>query len=135
MKKKAILYSIGNRDKYNFYILDKKNETINMLLHSLSKIFGCEFHTREEYKTEEGNWDSREINFEKIIDEHSSDTASESKVDLFYGNKKIFLSINCSSNKRVEFNTELFEFAKMPKLKEKPKDFVCSNKKGVEKVK
>jgi hypothetical protein len=118
---KAILYSIGNRDKYNFYILNKKNEAITPLFNSLSKIFGCGFNEYEDYKTKEGKWDLRKIDYEKLTDEHFSDTSNESKIDIFLGSKKIFLTIICSLPKRDEFNNELFKFADMVKPKETKK--------------
>ena len=113
------LYSIGNRSKFNYYTFDKKNDVIIFLMKSLTGIFGFNFDWYKEYKTKDGKTKFRKINFEKIRDKHISDVSTNESVDLFFGDKKIFVTINCNTSKRKKFNEELKDFV-MPKPKEKP---------------
>jgi len=112
MTKKIILYGLGNYGKHNFYIFDKKQEVANSLSKMFRKIFGLYWDFYEEdYKTREG----KELNVEKFKDKHESlrNTKSQSKVDIFYGDKKMFITINCSQKLRLRFNEELDNISKM----------------------
>ena len=111
-KKKLILRSIGNEGDFNYYIFDKKQEVIEKLSEILSRVFGIDIYLYEEYKDKKGKWKSRKINFEKIKDEHNG---LQGGADLFFGDKKIFLTLVCPNKDRLKFNDELFKFFNMPK--------------------
>lgn len=60
-----------------------------------------------------------EKEFEKKKDIHKSifGRGQEERLDIFYGDKKMFITIYCSQKKRLKFNEELFKIAEMPKSK------------------
>ena len=113
MKKKKInLHAIGNDGNFNYYIFDKKKN----VYWSLVKIF------RDLFKLHLETYDNknREINIEKYKDLHKKSgihVGNESRIDLFYGDKKMFVMIHCSSKLRIKFNKELFKIAEISKLK------------------
>jgi len=116
-KKKLILHSIGNVKNFNYYIFDKKQEVIEKLSEILSGTFGIDIYLYKTYKDKKGEWKNRKINFEKIKDEHDGLRGNTSiGADLFFGDKKIFLTLVCSNKDRLKFNEELFKFFNMPKL-------------------
>ena len=114
--KKIKLYAIGNEGNFNYYVFDKKNETIKTLAKLLSKIIKVDWHLHRTTK------DQRQvkINFEKIKEHHESlkKKGKTNRIDIFYGTKKIFITIHCPKNTRKKFNTELGEISYMPKPKE-----------------
>lgn len=118
-KKKFTLHSIGNEQDFNYYHFDKKQEVIEKLSEILSRVFGIDIYLYEEYKDKKGKWNSRKINFEKIKDEHRGRGGYNvnARPDLFFGDKKIFLTLICSHKDRLKFNEELFKFFNMPKSK------------------
>lgn len=112
--KKIILHSIGNQDNFNYYIFDKKQNVMEIL----SKILFDIFEAEPLYIP-----GKKKINIEKFTDVHHGDFG-KIRLDIFYGNKKMFVSIHCSENLRLKFNEELFKIAEMPKpIKIKKKRF------------
>ena len=114
---KIKLYGIGNDGDFNFYTFDKSQFVIEYLSMVLGTVFGL-------------NWDfdlseNEKINFETYKD--VSQTIASRKdfhIHVFYGDKKMFLTINCSEEDRLKFNEMLFKVAEMPKpikIKEKKK--------------
>lgn len=125
MKKKIILYSIGNKNGLNYYTFDKSKEAI-WILASLFYKFGIEIMLREDYDTPKGKWKKRDINFNKRYDMFESFWSSKHKnfdVLIFYGKKRIFVVLNCSEKLREKFNKELAKITIASKLKKgnKPK--------------
>ena len=118
-KKKLMLHSIGNERDFNYYIFDKKQEVIEKLSEILSKVLKIKLCLEEGYEDKKDNLEYRKINFEKIKDEHDEIQGYNVNIraDLFLGDKKIFLTIICSSKDRLKFNGELFKFFNMPKPK------------------
>ena len=110
MKKTIILHSIGNERDFNYYIFDKKQVVAEIL----SKLF---------YKNLTIEWrlydidTNKKINIEKYKDVHQAEgsISNKSRVDIFYGNKKMFIVVYCSEKLRLKFNEELFKIVKMPK--------------------
>jgi len=87
----------------------------------LSNIFSKTFETYldlyEEYGDKKGKWKNKKINFDKYTDTHISGGFHESsKIDIFFGKKRMFIMIHCSEKLRQKFNEELFKIAKIPKL-------------------
>lgn len=113
--KKIILHSIGNQDNLNFYVFDKKQNVMEIL----SKILWEIFEFEPLYIP-----GKKKVNIEKFTDIHHSDYGKgmSSRIDIFYGKKKMFVAIHCSEELRLKFNESLFKYAKMPKPKKiKPK--------------
>ena len=117
-KKKFTLHAIGNMQKFNYYIFDKKQEVIEKIKKSFSDVSGIYLSLYEEYKDKKGEWKNKKVNFEKIKDEHEGLPGNvNTRADLFFGDKKIFLTLVCSDKDRLKFNEQLFKFFNMPKPK------------------
>ena len=115
-KKKFILHAIGNEKNFNYYIFDKKQEVIEKLSEILSKVLKIPLYRYKEYTDKKGEWKNKKINFEKIKDEHNGLRGNANIVaDVFFGDKKIFLTLVCPNKDRSKFNEELFKFFNMPK--------------------
>jgi hypothetical protein len=117
--KKIKLYAIGNDGKYNYYIFDKKQEVVEVLSKVLSKVFSADIKIYFEYHDKKEKWISKKRNFEKIKDIHETifSPNEDNRIDVFYGDKKIFVTILCSSKLREKFNLELGKVSVMPKPK------------------
>ena len=122
--KEIKLYGIGNEENFNYYIFDKKQkvaEWLSMILHEILGIY-FEFDNLENKK---GQKTLKKINIEKYKDYHESINSDKGKrVDIFYGNKKMFITLICSKSERLKFNEKLFETAEMLEVKKiKRKEF------------
>lgn len=110
--KKTILHGLGNQGNYNFYIFDKENEVYFYLTRTFGTLFKLYFQAYDEK--------NKEINIKKYSDFHVSTggySESKSRIDIFFGKKKMFVTIHCSPKLRIKFNEELFKIAKMPRPK------------------
>jgi hypothetical protein len=120
--KKIKLYSIGNQENYNYYILDKKQEVIEILSRLIGTIFKLNFDLYEDYDNKKDKWERKKINFEAKKDIHQG-IGNDPRIDIFYGDKKIYLTINSSWKLRLKFNEELFKISSMPKEKKLKKRY------------
>lgn len=113
--KKPKLYSIGNNEKYNYYILENKKGDFHELIRNINNIF--------QTKITSNNKNSKK-------DSHLKSISKKNKINVFTGNKKIFLSILCEKKLRREFNDYLFKKYEMqnPKITliQKIKDIIKS---------
>ena len=121
--KKIRLNGIANSENFNYYIFEKTEN----LLESLSKVFkevlGVDFILSYEQQDNNGNWKIKTTNVFKEKDSHDAVSRSIGKprIDIFYGDKKVFLTIVCSNKERLKFNEELEKIAEMPNLKNENK--------------
>jgi hypothetical protein len=117
--KKIKLVGIGNQDKYNFYIFEKKQEVVEALSKILSEIFQRDIDLySSEHQNKKGKWIAgKKINFERKKDEHINLDVEEPRIDIFFGDKKFFVSIICSQKLREKFNEELGKITFMDKPK------------------
>jgi hypothetical protein len=105
---KIKLYGIGNDEEFNVYTFDKKQKVAEYLSMILGTLFGI-------------NWEFEDSEFEKINIEGYKDlsqTIASRKgfhIHVFYGDKKMFLTINCSEKDRLKFNEVLFKVVEIPK--------------------
>jgi hypothetical protein len=114
MKKKIILHSIGNEGKFNYYIFDKKQEVFRELSRALSKI-GIYLSLFDEYVDKKGKFVTKKIDVNKFKDIHCSERGSSgNRLDIFYGDTKMFVNLHCSEKLRLKFNEELFKISRMP---------------------
>jgi len=115
--KKIKLYGIGNWNNFNYYIFDKKQEIIELLAKTFCEVFNLGLSLGDEYKDKNGRWYYRKISFEKMKDKHESIglTSNKNKIDIFFGEKKIFVTIICSAKLRQKFNEKLEKISKMPR--------------------
>ncbi len=116
--KKIILHGLGNEESFNYYIFDKRQKIAEEISKILYKIFKLNWDFFEEVSNK-GVYIRKKRNIEKYKDSHESivHANNESRFDVFYGDKKMFITINCSQDLRLKFNKELFKIAKMPKHK------------------
>ena len=108
---KIKLHGLGNNGNFNFYIFDKKRR----VYFHLEKIFRDIFKVHLEFYDE----NNKKINIEKYRDHHMSGFASnlgKPRIDIFYGDRKMFITILCSPQLRLKFNKELFKISEMSKL-------------------
>ena len=118
--KKIKIYAIDNDGNFNYYIFDKKKEIHKILDKLFDKIFCIRWYLIE---GRFGDMDVRElikINIKKNKDFHQrlvNAKEKNSRIDIFYGDKRIFIIIHCSVELKDKFNKELFKIAIMPKPK------------------
>jgi len=118
MVKKFKLYGIGNHNQFNYYIFEKKKEVILTLSEIISELF----HTtplplETNYQNKKGNHKRKKINYEKKKDWHELFYGDNARADIFFGNKKIFVTLICSNKLRLKFNNKLNLITFNPKTK------------------
>ena len=118
--KKIILHEIGNQGNFNYYVFDKKQSVAENLSIVFYRIFEIDW---EFWELDTKIPQEKKINITKFTDIHQSLTRKNDLiVDVFYGNKKIYITIICPENLRLKFNEELGKISVMPKPKKiKPK--------------
>lgn len=116
--KKIKLIALGNYEKYNHYSIKKDK--------SFFKIFGALFDKVLKTSTEfDEEWDSKKEVFtkkkrkiKKYKDIHESFRGEgDTRLDIFYGEKLIFITLYCKDKIREKFNEELFKVTYMVKPK------------------
>lgn len=113
MKKKIVMYGIGNDDKLNYYIFEKTQKAFEALI----KLFNKNLKINWQILMEEhvGN----EIKEKKLLVKNFTDThqshRGKSRLDIFYGKKKMFFTLHCSEKIRDKINEDLGKIATMPK--------------------
>jgi hypothetical protein len=126
---KIKLYGIGNDGDFNFYIFDKKQEVAKIISNLFKEIFNITWSFTKEEEDEKGEWIAEKINIEQKKDVHQRLTRTSPReppvrIDIFYGDKKMFVSVHCKEKERLTFNKALIKVAEMPKsikIKEKKK--------------
>ncbi len=114
--KKIKLYAIGNEGKYNYYIFEKKQEMFESIAELILKVFSLDIPFYRIYE-QKGKTIRKKRDFEKMNDYHESFDHDKKRIDVFYGRKRVFLTILCPLNLREEFNEELGKISYMPKDK------------------
>jgi hypothetical protein len=117
---KIKIYAIGNEENFNFYIFDKKQEVAKIISQITKKIFNATWRFMNEHQNKNGEWIEEVINIEGYTDIHqrisqNNKNKINSRIDVFYGDKKMFITINCSQEERLAFNKELLKIAEIPK--------------------
>lgn len=113
MKKIKIL-SIANDSKYNFnyYLFEKKKEIHKVLAPIFYDVFRLRWPL-EDLDKKEKNY--VKINIEKNEDKHENLSLSgmgKARIDIYYGRKKMYITIHCSPKLRIKFNNKLDEVTK-----------------------
>lgn len=116
---KGKIYGIGNDERleFNHYTFEKTRKAHEIL----SELFGRIFEGRWDLNYAEENGEHKKIDISKNKDFHellegSKSIGEKPRIDIFYGNKKMFVTILCSQEKRNEFNRLLedkFDFAEV----------------------
>ena len=124
---KLVLHSIGNEDSFSYYVFDKKQEVARKLSYIFYNAFKADYELEEDYDEKKDEVVVMGRNIEKYKDVHenvSSVHTFGSRIDIFYGDKKMFVTVLCSQKLRVKFNEELlkhFVMSKPVKLKKNEK--------------
>jgi len=115
---KIKLYGIGNDENSNFYIFDKKQKVAEKLSNIIKEIFKVYWGFEKMDQNKKGEWIDKKINIEKNKDSlETISSKSDFFIRVFYGDKKMFMIINCSEKDRLRFNEGLSKIAEMPKVK------------------
>ena len=110
--KKIILYEIGNQGNFNYYVLDKKKDVAENLSALFSDIF--EINWNFDAPNKKGNY--RKFNVKGWTDIHQTINDDENpKINIFYGKKRMYVTIICSQKLRLKFNEELGKISIMQK--------------------
>ena len=123
--KKIKLYSIGNEKNYNYYVFDKTNNVVEVLSQILGKVFLLNWYLYyEPIRKKDYKWMKQKKNFDKMKEGHENISGygkGNSRVDVFYGKKKMSIIVHCSTSLREKFNEELGKVSYMPKVKKTEK--------------
>ena len=115
---KTKIVGIGNRGKYNYLIVNKSKDFFQWLNDFLYKSFGVhDVSYYEDYKNKKGEWVSKKRRINSCKDLHESYNSNGVQVSVFYGNKKVFISIYCSLAKRKKFIKVISEISNWTKKK------------------
>jgi len=110
---KLTLYGVGNSRKFNYYTFKKEQKLLTVLSDLFSKIFEKDMILyKDEHKDR-----NKKIQIKDLKDHHDiiDIGPGKSRIDLFYGDKKVFAIIQCTEKLRTKFNKELFKKTRMPK--------------------
>lgn len=117
--KKLEIDSIGNDGDFNYYIFDKKQNIIEKLSEIIYEVFNLGLEFDEIYNEKKKIHERKKNWIGHYKDNHMSvyDAGKKSRIDIFFGDKKMFLTIHCSQDLRLKFNEILFKISFMPKGK------------------
>lgn len=119
--KKIWLFGLGNQGEFNYYIFEKTKGAHKVLGKLFSEIFKVEWSMEKSYMDKRDNPRSRKINIERFKDFHESPEKLNfpkkevKRIDIFYGNKKMFIVVQCNTEKRKKFNNALRKIVKVPR--------------------
>lgn len=116
MVKKITLHAIGNDGNFNYYIFDKKQEVMEILARFFNEIFDAYWELEETYTSKKNKPKLKKINIEKYKDKHWGERCkSDTRIDVYFGDKKMFVTIHCPEKLRLKFNESLGALVKIPK--------------------
>ncbi len=111
--KKIKFYGIGNEGNFNYYTFDRSEKTKGVLTKILKSALNVEWTSQE--------WKKHELikkDFLSLKDKHELIGSREgARIDVFYGEKRMFLVVHCSQTQRASFNSKLLKSFYMPKSK------------------
>jgi len=116
LTKKATIFGIGNSGDFNYIIIQKHKGMNAWLSYFLKEAFGEHYPTAI-YTFEKGKHDYKKRKAENLKDYHETLTRSHKhinkkvkrpRIDIFYGDKTIFITLICNKRKRKKF-TEVLE--------------------------
>ena len=113
---KLVLYAIGNSEKFSYFIFRKDEKLLESLDSNLRKIFTL--YTSLVYENYEEN-DQKKNNIFKLNDTHWSVDLGNGwkRLDIFFGAKRVYVTLFCNEKEREKFNNLLEEFTEMPEPK------------------
>jgi len=119
--KKIIIFGIGNEKEFNHYTIEKTKQSHKILKNLFKSVFKIEWPLEEERLGDNDVPEIKKIDIGKNKDFHEIiggwKNIGDDRVDVFYGDKKMFITLNCSLNKRKEFHKKLEKVARIIKPK------------------
>lgn len=98
---KIKLCGVGNQGKFNHFIIQKKQESfelLRMIMKPLEIIpYGLDY---DEYTNKKGIPKIRKYKINKMIDKYAKFESKKARVEIFFGKNKIFVSIFTSFKNR-----------------------------------
>ncbi|MBI3622825.1 hypothetical protein HY212_01955 [Candidatus Pacearchaeota archaeon] len=111
---KLVLYAIGNSGKFNYFIFKKDKR----LLEVLDKIFNKVFERYLQlYGDDIEQLRGRDVFRLKDMHDPININGRGHRIDIFYGDKRVYVSVICEDEDRVFINELLEEYAEMPEPK------------------
>jgi hypothetical protein len=123
MKEKIKLHAVGNDKDFSYYVFNKSKKVHGILRGLFLGAFDIDWPLVEERFADNDKEEILKVNIEEKKDFHEKigglKMGKSARIDVFYGDKKMFVTINCNSELRREFNRKLEKVAEMPEVKEK----------------
>lgn len=119
--KKIKMLAIGNEEKFNFnyYVFEKKQKVFEELSKLFYQVLGHSWELEYDY-FKRGKRTIKSWKVKKFKDEHAAPISIAHKnvrLDVFYGDKKIFITIICPEKIRKEINKELEKISEIQQKK------------------
>ncbi len=115
--KKIKMSAIGNQGKYNYYVFEKTQAAFEKLAKIFYETLSINLKLYKEYHNTKDIEKSKKIfvkNFKDIHKNYNLGASNEKRLDIFYGDKKMFVVIFCPLKLREKLNKELDPITKMP---------------------
>ncbi|MDP2925070.1 MAG: hypothetical protein Q8N99_01735 [Nanoarchaeota archaeon] len=103
--KKLRLKSIGNSDQFNFYIFEKNKDFFKIIIQLFTEVFGG-----NDYLGLESGENIQKLDIFKLKDKHESLNGVDYRVDIFYGEKVVYMTLIISLKLRKKFNKRLEKY-------------------------
>ena len=117
---KIKIFSTGNEQEFNYYVIEKSQKAFEILSKILFKTLELKLPLSQEIQKNE-DYKKKKLFVKTFLDKHETISGINFKrglrADIFYGSKKMFVTILCSVKDREKFNLELLKIAEMPKPK------------------
>ncbi|MFQ5532093.1 MAG: hypothetical protein ACE5ES_05760 [Candidatus Nanoarchaeia archaeon] len=118
--KKIKLYAVCNEKEFNFYTFDKTQETHKILGEVFDEIFKIQWPFVKETYDEDDDPISVKVDISKNKDFHERISGVgfvSPRIDVFYGDKRMFVTLYGPLDLRNKFNKKFKKIAIMPKSK------------------
>jgi len=111
---KRRLIALGKEREYLFVIVAKDKQFFSWLGKLLYNSFNIIDADKIEYEDKRGNWVSKKKDINKYIDEHESyyGFSNNARIDIFYGLKKIFITVYGIKKDRECFLKNIEKYSK-----------------------
>ena len=105
---KLPLYGIGTEGDFTYLLVKKHPQILQWLAILLEDVFGIpKAHVM--IQDEDPDHGIVERTTKELVDLHDSFHAEKSRIDVFYGNEKVFITVICSAELRPAFLSKVQE--------------------------
>ena len=120
--KKVKVFGIGNEREFNHYTIEKTKQAHKVLKNLFKRIFNIDWPLVKDDEGKNGKYEKIFIDIGKNKDFHeivggTNTKFNKNRIDVFYGDKKMFITLNCSLDKRKEFHKQFEKVAEIIKPK------------------